>query len=290
MWNHARRAATGALLSLALVAAASCKQGPTPETQAKLDQLEKAAADRDKVLQELAENTRFVSEISTELAKVRVPQKSLKVSSESPLRASRDSVVQKIRYITRRVGEMDARLKESEGRIHDLSTLSDSLRNMLEATVQNLQGVIDTQKETIAALTEQVDKLTAENVALQDTLGSMAREQNTVYYVIGTKDELEKKGLIQATGGARFLFVLWKQGETLVPARHLDPSEFTPVDRRNLPEIPVERDQEYRIVSRQDVTALETPPDGDGKIVGPAKIADSARFWRPSKFLIIVQG
>jgi len=290
MWNHARRAATGALLSLALVAAASCRQGPTPETQAKLDQLEKAAADRDKVLQELAENTRFVSEISTELAKVRVPQKSLKVSSESPLRASRDSVVQKIRYITRRVGEMDARLKESEGRIHDLSTLSDSLRNMLEATVQNLQGVIDTQKETIAALTEQVDKLTAENVALQDTLGSMAREQNTVYYVIGTKDELQKKGLVQAEGGARFLFVLWKQGETLVPARHLDPSEFTPVDRRNLPEIPVGRDQEYRIVSRQDITALETPPDHDGKILGPVKIADSARFWRPSKFLIIVPG
>jgi len=43
--------------------------------------------------------------------------------------------------------------------------------------------------------------------------------------VIGTKDELEERGIVQhPEGGSRFLFVLWKTGVTLTPARHLDPS------------------------------------------------------------------
>src|SRR5207249_7539002 len=86
-----------------------------------------------------------------------------------PLRASRDTLIQKIRYMTTRVKEIEPRLKESEQRIKDLTTLSDSLRNDLASTMQNLQGVIANQKETIDALTLQVETLTAENSALRDT-------------------------------------------------------------------------------------------------------------------------
>ncbi|HLB81880.1 MAG TPA: hypothetical protein VJJ54_02220, partial [Gemmatimonadales bacterium] len=183
-------------------------------------------------------------------------------------------------------------LKESETRIKELTTISDSLRNDLAATMQNLQGVIENQKETIDALNQQVETLTAENLALKDTLENMSTISNTVYYVVGTKDELERKGVIQEEGGARFLFVLWKSGKTLVPARNLDPSEFTQADRRHFTELPLpEPDKEYRIVSRQDTSALDTPPDHDGKLSGHAvKIADTARFWANSKYLIIVEG
>src|SRR2546430_9188430 len=174
----------------------------------------------------------------------------------------------------------------------DLTTLSDSLRSELASTMQNLQGVIANQKETIDALTLQVDAITAENSALRDTLENMSTISNTVYYVVGTKDELEQKGIIQEEGGARFLFVLWKSGKTIVPARTLDPGVFTVADRRHFTELPLPAsDKEYRIVSRQDTSALETPPDHDGKISGNAvKIADPAKFWANSKYLIIVEG
>src|SRR5439155_1119183 len=88
-----------------------------------------------------------------------------------------------------------------------------------------------------------------------DTLENMSTINNTVYYVVGTKDELEQKGVIQEEGGARFLFVLWKSGKTLVPARNLDPGAFTVADRRHFTELPLPAaDKEYRIVSRQDST------------------------------------
>jgi len=291
MLTNSRLVTKGAWLSIALIVALSCKQGPSPETQARIDSLSQASAQKDRLVEEIAENTRFVSEISAELAKAAVPPKKLKVSSESPLRASRDTLIQKIRYITARVREIEPKLQDSERRISELTSISDSLRNALAATMQNLQGVIDSQKEQIAALTEQVETLTTENVALKDTIENMATEANTVYYVVGTKDELEQKGIVKEEGGARFLFVLWKSGKTLVPARSLDPSVFTPVDRRHFSQLPLPAtDKEYRIVSRQDVGALETPPSGDGTIMGRVKIADSARFWANSKYLIIVEG
>lgn len=287
-----RSLARAAWLPMALLLAAGCKQGPTPEVQARLDSLSQTSAERDRLMQEVAENTRLVSEISRELAKVNVPARQLKVSAESPLRASRDTLIQKIHYMSARVREIEPKLKASEQRIKDLTTLSDSLRNELAATMQNLQGVIDNQKETIDALTLQVETLTAENVALKDTLENMSTINNTVYYVVGTKDELEQKGVIQEEGGARFLFVLWKSGKTLVPARNLDPSVFTVADRRHMEELPLpSTDKAYRIVSRQDTSALETPPDQDGKLTGHAvKIADPAKFWANSKYLIIVEG
>ena len=291
MLTNSRLVTKGAWLSIALIVALSCKQGPSPETQARIDSLSQASAQKDRLVEEIAENTRFVSEISAELAKAAVPPKKLKVSSESPLRASRDTLIQKIRYITARVREIEPKLQESERRISELTSISDSLRSALAATMQNLQGVIDSQKEQIAALTEQVETLSAENVALKDTIENMSTEANTVYYVVGTKDELEQKGIVKEEGGARFLFVLWKSGKTLVPARSLDPSVFTPVDRRHFSQLPLPAtDKEYRIVSRQDVGALETPPSGDGTITGRVKIADSARFWANSKYLIIVEG
>src|SRR2546429_463134 len=184
----------GAWVPLALLVAAGCKQGPSPEVQARIDSRSQASGERDGLMQEVAENTRLGSRVSRE--------------------------------------------------------------------------------------------------TLKDTLENMATISNTVYYVVGTKDELERKGLIQEEGGARFLFVLWKSGKTLVPARNLDPSEFTQADRRHLTELPLpQSDKEYRIVSRQDTSALETPPDHDGKLSGHAvKISDTARFWANSKYLIIVEG
>ncbi len=291
MFPTSRLAVRVAWLPLALLVAAGCKQGPSPEVQARMDSLSQASTDRDRLMQEVAENTRLVSEISRELAKVNVPAKQLKITAESPLRASRDTLIQKIRYVTTRVRDIEPRLKDSEQRIRQLTTLSDSLRDQLAATVQNLQGVIDNQKETIEALTTQVDQLSTQVAALKDTIETMATEANTVYYVIGTKDELEQKGIVREVGGARFLFVLWKSGKSLVPARNLDPSAFTQADRRHLSELPLPQgDREYRIVSRQDVTALDTPLSDDGTITGRVRIADSAKFWATSKYLIIVEG
>ncbi len=110
---------------------------------------------------------------------------------------------------------------------------------MLEATLANYKEIVDSQKSQIGVLVAMVDTLRGENVALKDTVANMSVRENTVYYVIGTRDELQERGIVAPVGGSRFLFVLWKTGVSLAPARHLDPTLFTAINKREVTNIPL---------------------------------------------------
>jgi hypothetical protein len=282
MFIQSRVAAIRAGLALALLAGAGCQQRPSAETQGKLAELTKVSNERDRLLGEMSENARMMSQISADLARVRIPARRLHVSRESPAGAARDSVVQKIKYITARVNETERKLGESENRIKELTTLSEGLRGTLEATINNYRGVVEEQKATILALTDQVAQLT-------DTVNLLKEQNNTVYYIIGTKDELLQKGIIIETGGSRFPLIFSKVGQTVMPARELNPSAFTKIDKRAVTEIALPgSDKSYRIASRQDMDGLASPPT-DGHVAGTLKIANPDKFWLTSRFLIVVE-
>ncbi len=281
---------------LALISALACTGKASPALQARIDSLQNAANERDRLVQEMAQDARMISDISADLAKVQVRGK-LNVSSESPGQASRDSIVQKVRYIASRLTASEQSLRSSERRVRSLTSISDSLRNTLTATIANYDSVITGQRNQLLAFAAQLDTLKGENTtliavnsALKDTVTDLTLRDNTVYYIIGTKDELVQRGVVEETGGARFLFVLWKSGKSLQPARRLDPSAFTAIDKRQVTTIPLpDSTKSYRIASRQDPSALATPPDDGGKLHGAVRIAEPTRFWAGSKFLIIVQ-
>ena len=292
--NIQTRMATAVVLALA--GAVACSGKPSPQLQARIDSLTNAANERDRLMQEMAQNARMISDISQSIAKVQVRGK-LNVSAESPGQASRDSVVQKVRYIATRLSESDAQLRASERRIRSMTQLSDSLRTTLTATIANYDSVVTTQRTQLVAFAASLDSLRGENTALsavntalKDTVTDLTLRQNTVYYVIGTKAELVRRGIVEETGGARFLFVLWKSGKSVQPARILDPSGFTAIDKRQVRTIPLpDSTKSYRIASRQDLSSLASPPDGDGKLHGQVEISSPERFWAASRYLIIVQ-
>src|SRR5256886_10450226 len=267
------------LAALVFVVAAC---GTSAETERKLAELEQANAQKDSLMQEVALSSRLLSDINVEIAKVKVRGR-LNVSSESPVTASSDTLIAKLRYVVTRVRETESQLSQSRERIKDLTSLSDSLRATLDSTASNLQAVIATQKQTIDLLTDQVNTLTAENVALRDSL-------STGYYVIGTKAELKKRGILTEQGGGRVLFILWRTGKTLQPARNLDPSLFTAIDTRKVTQIPLPSARaEYRIASLQDLSYIaEQREHNVYSGVSNLTITSPADFWRPSKFLIII--
>ncbi len=277
------------IIAALLVAATAC--GTSAETERKLADLEQANAQRDSLLQEVAVSARLLNDVSSALSKVQVRGRAIRTSSETPLLAQRDSMMQKLRYVVARVSETETRLNQAQSRIKNLSSLSDSLRATLDSTATNLGAIIESQRTTVASLTDQVTRLETENVALRDTVATVTERENTVYYIIGTKDELKQKGVIAEEGGSRVLFVLWRTGSTLAPAREIDPSLFTPINKRQVTEIHLDAASEYRIVSRQDLEYMSTPRTEQGKITGTSALQISApeQFWRNSKFLIIVQ-
>jgi len=268
--------------TLALVfAVAAC--GTSAETERKLAELEQVNAQKDSLMQEVAISSRLIGDINGELAKVKVRNNRLRVSSESPITASTDTLMAKLRYVVTRVQEVESALGASRERVRNLTSVSDSLRTAFDSTVSNLQAVIATQKNTIDYLTDHVNTLTAENVALRDSL-------STGYYVIGTRDELKKKGILTEQGGGRVLFILWRTGKTLQPARNLDPRDFTAIDTRQVTQIPLPiASAEYRVASLQDLDYIaEERSNNKYSGVSTLTIMSAVDFWRTSKFLIII--
>jgi hypothetical protein len=282
---------------LAAIVAAGCE---SPQTKERLAQMAAVSAEKDSLLQLVSENARLMSEISTELAKVKEIKKPTMAvgTAESPLTGTsyRDSLRTKITDVVQRVNAAEERLAASQRRIRSLSRLSDSLRPQLEmaqqamadlqTTMENQRASISTLEQQVTMLTEEKTVLTEQNVALGDTLKQMDTEKNTVYYVIGTKDELKEKGVITEEGSKFLIF----GGKTVVPSRSLDPSLFTAVDRREVAEVPLpDPEREYKIVSRQNLEFLAEAPEKGGKVKGALHITEPDRFWAPSRFLIIVE-
>ena len=268
--------------SVALVfALAAC--GTSAETERKLAELEQVNAQKDSLMQEVAISSRLISDVNVELTKVKVRNNRLRVSSESPITASNDTLIAKLRYVVTRVRETENALNTSRQRIKNLTQLSDSLRAAFDSTVGNLQSVIAAQKTTIDLLTDRVDALTQENVALKDSLA-------TGYYVIGTRAELKKRGILTEQGGGRVLFILWRTGKTLQPARNLDPSMFTAIDTRQVTQIPLPSARaEYRVASLQDLSYIAEERKNNKYSGTPTlTITSPVDFWRNSKFLIII--
>jgi len=269
-------------LAALVFAAAAC--GTSAETERKLAELEQINAQKDSLMQEVAISSRLITDVNLELVKVKVRRDRLNVSSESPITASNDTLMARLRYVVARVGETERALNDSRQRVKLLTSLSDSLRAAYDSTVGNLQSVIAAQKTTIDLLTDQVNILTVENVALRDSL-------STGYYVIGTRDELKKKGILTEQGGGRVLFILWRTGKTLQPARNLDPDLFTPIDTRRVTQIPLPAARgEYRVASLQDLDYIAEERHNNKYSGTPTlTITSPVDFWRTSKFLIIIR-
>jgi len=272
--------------------------GPSQEVQQRMAELEDAAAQKDELLIEVASLGRFISDINAELSDVSLAEAGLQINSESPMQASRDSVLGKIQYLTEKVADTEARLAESRQRIRSLTLQSDTLQMLLAETITSYERTLENQQATIDALNERVVLLEEVNVLLAasvDTLSTelhdLRTETNTVYYAIGTKEQLLDQGIVEKTGGARFLFIFGKRGETLVPAGQLDPSVFTAVDKQRITTIALpDSTSEYEIASPHSLEYISASEIDEGKIHGSSiQIVSPNDFWKNSRFLILVE-
>jgi hypothetical protein len=202
-----------------------------------------------------------------------------------------DALVARAKATATQLAESREREKELKGEKEALENqLAESQERLNDATARltddhtmigELGVTIERQAAHIAELELRVDSLITET----RTLGAT---HYRAYYVIGTERELLDKGVIQREGGANLLIA--HPGRTLQPARTLDPADFTPIDQREVRQIPVpDSTKRYRVVSRQDLDKAVVTERDKTTFKGPLQIADAEHFWRGSRFLILVQ-
>ena len=189
------------------------------------------------------------------------------------------------------ISAIGSNLKDNRMKIVDLQRkLKASVTKYasLDELVQNLKLTIEQREQSIALLQAKVlglEGTVAEKTRLVQEKEAIIDEQvnriNTVYFVVGTRDELKKKGIIADEGG--FLWGLL--GSTTVMASGVNKSLFTPIDRTKyesihlsgvVDEIVPKRNEEfYALAQSKDATTA------DLTIKSPDK------FWQ-DRYLVVV--
>ena len=199
-----------------------------------------------------------------------------------------ETAEQEIEAQKQRVGSLTA---ERRRLLSQLESFQGTIEE-LKATALQQEALIGEQREQIQVLasrvdtlTETADRLTVERAALTDTLTAVTDEANTVYYAVGTEDQLIERGLVVKEGSKFLVF----GSKTLQPARQLNPEMFQKLDKRTATTLPVpEPTAEYKILTRQDPQFLSSTVTNKGKVRGDLVI-NSPEFWTGGKFLILVK-
>jgi DNA repair exonuclease SbcCD ATPase subunit len=260
---------------------------------------------KDSLVADVLTATQMVTEINADLARV----KGLGVSPvSSGERATtgraeeRAQLLGKIREVITRLDAAEKQIEEQKERVGTVTAERRRLQTQLTAfqktiedlrsTAQQQEAMITDQREQIRTLAGRVDtlnlqteQLTVARAALTDTLTAVVDESNTVYYAVGTKDELVERGILVSEGSKFLIF----GSKTLQPARELRPEQFQKLDKRYDTTLTVpEPSETYKIVTRQNPQFLASTVTSDGKVRGDLQVS-SPDFWTGGRFLILVR-
>jgi hypothetical protein len=292
------------LIAMLVVALLGCDRRHA-ELQKALSESRAAEAQKDSLLTEVLETTQFVSDVNSELAKARSVAIINAGEDGGPPGAARDreerkATLARIQQVIARLNESEAKLTATENRaksarirnarlLAQISTYKRTIEDLKAAAEQQRaenEAIIADQRSQIALLAGQVDTLDRERNTLRGSVANLITYKNTVFYAVGTRDELIEKGVVKKEG-SKFLFF---GGTRLEPARNLNASAFTAIDKTQTLSIALPRsDRKYRIVSRQSPTFLSGDVTKDGDVKGVVEIVSPEEFWSPSRYLILVQ-
>jgi hypothetical protein len=294
------------MLVAATVAVGACN-GSRADTMKQLAEMQQISAQKDSLLKDVTATSAFLADLTKQVGTVRNLKAGKGAARATDLEDNltpdqrRARLLDQVQEITQRLNLAENRLAVSRKRVTELTgTDAEKSKRLAEfdSTIASFRQIMDNQKTQIASLSEQVESLTAENTQLKaDNVqlvsqrtslttqrDSLTTAQNTVYYVVAPQDKLVQQHVLEKVGG--FLGF----GKTPVAARDLDRNQFASIDKTQTLEIPLpDPNKEYRIVTRQDVAALETAPDGHGRFKGSLRIRDPEAFWAASKYLIVVE-
>jgi septal ring factor EnvC (AmiA/AmiB activator) len=256
--------------------------------------------------QYITEVTQTLAAVQDNLTKLRVAQNDVQrqwssIERQRVTASQRDELLQRIEALRGELESNDDRLaavkrraESAEGRVSQLLPLISQLQKdlvqrgheiaSLRTTVSRLQieirrrdEVIDTQVAAISqrdrALDERERQLAAADV-----------EKNLVYYRIDTIAALHQEKLIIREGG---LFGSRLRG-VWVPADKLEPTEFNPIDRRELRELAVNAPMtRVQIVTHHDPQSFTQEPLTPTTSI--ICILDPEKFWAAGRFLIVAR-
>ncbi|MCQ2327520.1 MAG: hypothetical protein MJZ71_08165 [Bacteroidales bacterium] len=165
--------------------------------------------------------------------------------------------------------------KKLQEKINEMNQRVAEQENQLAALTQQLQD----KNVQLDNLNAQVTKLQQENKKTKSAMSALEDERYSAYFIVGTKKELKKAGVIDSKGG--FIGI----GKTLVLASNGNIQNMQKIDMRNINEIPL-TGQKVKLITPHPTTSytLTGNPSKPASIV----IESIDEFWKNSRCLVIM--
>lgn len=258
--------------------------GKDDGTEATLDSLRAAVAQRDSLLQ-------FVSEVSAgmdQLLFIQGDMDNIALVNESPERKAQFS--EQVGRLSYQMQQNKERLAELEKQLQDSNSSNSALVNSIatlkkqiasqEALIKSLTQQLDAAGAIIATQSEQIDSLnttvtdiTSQRDIAEDRSAQLTAELNKCYYVYATKDELKKYNIIE-TGFLR---------KTKILRDDFEQQFFMTADKTTLTTINT-HDKKAKVLTTQPTDSYVIEDVNGQKVI---KITNPARFWEKSNYLVI---
>ncbi len=284
------RLAWVALFAVAVVGCNSKEeelQKQLSQTESERATLQQNITERDKYFEDVMQT---VNDIYTDLEKARVKEGKLVQRTEGVEGPAQFANADTRQKLLQNISDIGASLKENRKRIADLQTRVRSYHGQLaglNTLIGNLKQTLLEREHSIADLESKVQGLEdtvaerSRTIAERDNvIDTQQKKINTGFYVVGTRDELKKKGILTDEGG--FLWGLL--GSTTVVAGGFDTSEFTPIDKTKDQMIAVQGKIDEVLPRRSpDAFATEQRDENHSEIT----IFSPDKFWK-NNYLVIV--
>jgi len=181
-----------------------------------------------------------------------------------------------------KLATLTKKLKGSNMKVAEFEKMVASLNQQIEEKDKQLADLntkLATLNTTVDKLNTDVVSLTAESGERQRTIEDQTSKLHTAYYATGTFKELETKKVVNKEGG--FLGL----GREKKLKNDFDPSAFNTIDITKTSTIPLE--------AKDAVVLTNHPTDSytiehKGKEVSNLQITDPEKFWKASKYLVVV--
>ena len=278
------------VLMIALLSVLGCTDKREREELArKNEDLAKQLASRDRFIEDV---TGTINEIHDNLEATWAKEKNVvRQTTKDEGKVGATSVELKQRIIDRIAGMhtvimesrkkmalLQQKLNESGKQYAGLQRMVDDLKKEIEEREQAIAEL----KARVGVLETEVSEKSAVIAAHQNTIDKQTEQLNTVYYMVGTRDELKKKGIITREGG-----VLWGLfGGTTVLASDFAEADFQALDKTKDHTIAL-RGLVDEIVPKRDTSLYTIVRLESGQT--ELRIINPDSFWRERRLVIVAE-
>jgi len=244
---------------------------------------------KDSTINDFLESINSIEEnLSTIKAKENIISESTKNNNEIKI-DTREQINQHIQDINnlmeknkKLISSLRGKLKKSDLKIAELQVLIENMTKQLaerDAEIASLKEELIKLNFAIETLNKKVDTLHTDIENKNVVISKQTEELNTAFYALGTSKELKDNNIITKEGG--FIGI----GKSKQLKGDFNQGYFTKIDITKVNSINI-NSKKAKILTSHPAGSYKL--EKDGKIYAKLVITDAQKFWKASKYLVIV--